>query len=213
MTLPSVQRPEAYGESYYGHGDQPPIANYQNYQHPSWSMPLAELITTYCLAPYLDVGAAFGHLIMDIGIFAGPFKKRMAVEYSDYASHHAATHMMTQASGLSLPLRSEFFRTVISMDYLEHFVPEVTRQAIDELDRVTKRGGTQVHLIGWPQPGHEDGHYQDPTHQNHELLGWYYREFINRGYQIDRVLLRRLRTHPHWRDSDWYGRWAAFKKP
>ncbi len=203
--------PWVYDARYYGHGPEPPTANYRGYGEPHWARPLAHwLVERVGQAPYLDVGAAFGYLTRELARLG---VEAWAVEWSAYATARAATDRMVRADGRRLPFRDGAFGTVVSMDYLEHFTPVDTIFAVEELHRVCRPGGMQVHLIGWHHPRHDlDRHLSDPTHRNHASVRWYLNAFTRLGYAQDKALSRAINLHPLWRDTDWRGRWVVWRR-
>lgn len=204
-----------YDASYYGHTDTP-TANYRNYQEPGWSWPLAAWLVEHTGGPWLDAGCAFGHLVRDLTTLR--HGAAVGVEWSDYAVSRTVappgTMFQWDVRDLSRVFGDGTFRTVVSMDLLEHFAPAETERVIGELTRVCLPFGYQVHLVGWPMAGRytNHSHAADPTHRNFEQIGWYRRAFAARGWKLDRPLTIALNTHRRWRRTDWRGRWQVYRK-
>lgn len=211
--------PDTYDQHYYGHVE-PHTANYHNYGNPHWAQPLAGFLHFTFDGPFLDVGAAFGHLTRELNRLcdehedgnAAQFAR--AAEWSAYAyERRVCGDAMVHADGRALPWSAGTFGCVTSMDYLEHFPPDGTRDAITECDRVLRPGGYQVHLVGAHNPrDHLSVHMSDPTHQNHETLTWYLDAFQALGYAVEWDLTHALNTHAVWRETDWNGRWIVLSK-
>lgn len=215
--MPPVHPPataNSYDADYYGNSTTPK-ANYRWYgpgSVPHWAYPLSAWLTHYVLAPYLDIGCAFGHLVREL---ARAGHEAQGVDWSPYATERAVVpDRVHRADGRALPFAARAFGTVVSLDYLEHFTPDGTTAAIAEIDRVLRPGGHTVHLVGAHNPAEDvSRHLSDPTHANHEQLEWYAGRFEALGYRRAAVLEQSLNEHPAWRSTDWRGRWLAFAKP
>lgn len=198
--------PVEYGPAYYGAPGWKPTANYRGYsprRMPHWVEPLAWWLLREGQGPYLDAGAAFGHLAG----FVGQHAEAVALEWSEYATLNAICQNTVRADGRHIPLADNTFGTITSLDFLEHFEPEETRSVMRELIRVQRPGGLQVHLVGH---GEEKGHYDDPTHRNHEGLEWYVHEFRLLGYTVDWNRVGSLNRIPTL--GDWQGRWLVLEE-
>ena len=214
MTVSHPADADFYDAHYYGHTDTP-TANYRGYGEPGWSRPLARWLVANTAGPWLDAGCAFGHLVRDLNREAAPGGWACGVEWSAYAVEHTVAHpniWQADVRDLARAFGEGLFRTVISMDLLEHFAPAETERVIAELGRVCSVDGVQVHLIGWPLPGREDGHYSDPSHVNHTPIGWYRRAFAAAGWRLDKERTRALNLHPGWRRTAWCGRWQVYRR-
>jgi SAM-dependent methyltransferase len=208
---------ESYDASYYGNGGQ--TANYCNYNGastPHWSAPLARWLWEHCAAPFLDVGCAFGHLVRDLNRLSPTgLVRAQGIEWSPFAFMHnvAPEGSYFWGDARSLGFADATFNTVVSLDFLEHHVPEDTIRCLQEMDRVLRPGGFSVHLIGAVNPSEDLSlHKSDPTHQNHEPLGWYIQQMHRAGWDDEPELTADLRAQPAWVNTDWRGRMVVLHK-
>lgn len=214
--------PGLYDAHYYGHAD-PPTANYRRYGEPHWSAPLAAWLVEHAQGPFLDAGAAFGHLTRDLNVrlardLLAKFRHvdAVAIEWSPYATEHAVcgpAMMRADLRTIADLWIPEYFGTVTSLDVLEHFDPAQTIAVLRALDTVLAPEGWQIHLVGAaPAKGDSSGHWDDPTHRNHQPLRWYREQFVALGYRQDEPREELLNTHPAWSATDWCGRWLVYRK-
>lgn len=224
----SQPKPSAfYNADYYGNTETP-TANYRNYNenaNPHWARPLAEWLSTHAKYPILDLGCAFGHLVREIARVALVLSPDNAiaapavgVEWSPYALAHsvapAGTVLGVDARQAQSHLGARAFGAVVSLDFLEHFPPADTTLLIEQSFHMTRPGGLAVHLIGAHDPADDlSNHLSDPSHVNHEPLGWYKRQFQDAGFMYRPDLTFELNTVPAWIHTDWNGRIMAFVRP
>lgn len=215
--------PEEYGPDYYGQ-TATPSGNYRDYgphSEPHWSKPLARWLAQQGRPPYLDLGAAFGHLVRDLAARGLP---ALAVEWSETAHEQRVVgfgreptngnYLHQDARAMLSSWLAHFFGTVTSLDFLEHFEPEETETIIREVYRVTRPAGLSAHLVGAHNPKDSlSNHMSDPTHRNHNPLAWYREAFQAAGFVYDAIRTQDLNANPAWRGTDWNGRWLVFTKP
>jgi SAM-dependent methyltransferase len=199
---------EFYDASYFGADPQRPAkANYHGYRPssiPHWSAPLAGWLAVNLEGPFLDVGAAYGHLCRDLNAIGAAAD---AVEWSGYAYANRVTQHLRRGDARKLPFADEEYGTVTSLDLLEHFTPPETELVLQEMKRVSRRGAAMVHVIGAHNPQEDlSRHLEDPSHANHEPLGWYLDRFAELGFFVHERLTQSVRALPAIVNTDWVGR-------
>lgn len=204
-----------YDAAYFGADpERPPKANYRNYtkdSQPHWSGPLARLLARHVSPPVLDMGCGFGHLIRDLeylGVGA------VGIDWSPYATAHAVSPNVLRgdARDLVMLLRGQQFGAVVSMDFLEHLLPEDGISVMAQMVAVLRPGGSMVHLIGAHNPEEDLArHLEDPTHINHFDLNWYREQFDALGMVYDPALTETVASERAWRTTDWRGRFLVLR--
>jgi SAM-dependent methyltransferase len=205
---------EMYDADYYGMGHEPK-ANYRDYgphSEPHWARPFALWLAKTLQPPFLDLGAAYGHLCRELTRLR---KQALAVEWSAWATAHAVTPRLFRGDIRHLENLFEpgSFGTVTSLDVLEHFLPADTERVIEQAITVSRPQCVHVHLVGAHNPAEDlSRHTSDPTHRNHEPLGWYFAAYERRGFVIRRDLIAKLAAIPAWANTDWSGRWLVAER-
>lgn len=194
-----------YGRGYFELGEG---SNYINYgDDPGWEPTVREL--HHWLPRHsaiLEIGAAKGYFVRAARLSGF---RCVGVDVSEYAVREAVSEVQWCDITQGLYFTDSAFDAVVSWEVLEHVPEDDIPPLAEEMDRVLRPGGLQVHRIGVLIPGREAEFFSDVTHVTPwERARW---ARVWSDYEHSPVVERAF--DKLFADRDWSGRFFAYRKP
>jgi ubiquinone/menaquinone biosynthesis C-methylase UbiE len=214
MYSPQLLQSKSYGEQYY---NEHLNAGLDYMGHGKWQEDYGKWVVQslgLLNKPLLDVGCACG------SIACGLAKAGALVSGCDLSEEMIAkgrekwlfsTLKVCDAVNLHY-WDDETFDCIHSNQVAEHWKPSLVLHILQELARVTKKGGILWVVLdteeSFAREGRKEGVNEDPTHICIKSLPWWKEQYQSAGWQDAPALMKSLKEHP----SSYYKRynWDSF---